>query len=168
MKIKNCLTRYTFVQWRFFFSISLNKYKHYFRILNFKSPLMTVKVDTKERFHVITIQEPVLAANMTEAVSKLLLWHLTLHVKNVVLNLADVREIDPAVAARITEIQQKFYDAHCSLVICGLQSRVERFLDAAELLELMNVVPTESEAGDIIQMEEIERELGQGPDQPAG
>jgi hypothetical protein len=36
---------------------------------------------------------------------------------------------------------------------------VERFLDSSNLLELMNVTPTESEAGDIVQMEEIEREL---------
>ncbi len=32
-------------------------------------------------------------------------------------------------------------------------------LDENELLEVMNVTPTESEAGDIVQMEEIEREL---------
>ena len=33
------------------------------------------------------------------------------------------------------------------------------FLDKTDLLELMNVTPTESEAGDIVQMEEIERDL---------
>ncbi|RYZ15978.1 MAG: anti-anti-sigma factor, partial [Chitinophagaceae bacterium] len=32
-------------------------------------------------------------------------------------------------------------------------------LDGLDLLELMNVTPTESEAWDIVQMEEIEREL---------
>jgi hypothetical protein len=32
-------------------------------------------------------------------------------------------------------------------------------LDEKELLELMNVTPTESEAWDIVQMEEIERDL---------
>ena len=34
-----------------------------------------------------------------------------------------------------------------------------KLLDEKELLELMNVTPTESEAWDIVQMEEIEREL---------
>jgi len=32
------------------------------------------------------------------------------------------------------------------------------------LLELLNVTPTESEAGDIVQMEEIEREILGGED----
>jgi hypothetical protein len=41
---------------------------------------------------------------------------------------------------------------------------VEAFLDEKELLEIMNVTPTESEAYDIVQMEEIERDLLGGED----
>ena len=38
-------------------------------------------------------------------------------------------------------------------------------MDDLELLEVMNVTPSESEAWDIVQMEEIERELlGDGDD----
>jgi hypothetical protein len=36
---------------------------------------------------------------------------------------------------------------------------VEAFLDKAEVLEMLNITPTESEAWDILQMEAIEREL---------
>jgi hypothetical protein len=43
--------------------------------------------------------------------------------------------------------------------LCELQDSVEDFLDQHAMLELMNVTPTESEAWDILQMEEIEREL---------
>jgi molybdenum cofactor biosynthesis enzyme MoaA len=46
-----------------------------------------------------------------------------------------------------------------SFVICNLHEVVEKNLADIELLELMNVTPTESEAWDIVQMEEIEREL---------
>ena len=46
-----------------------------------------------------------------------------------------------------------------SFVICSLQSVVEKLLEKMELLEVMNVTLTESEAWDIVQMEEIEREL---------
>ena len=44
-------------------------------------------------------------------------------------------------------------------MVCELDPGVEAFLDNKSLLELMNVTPTESEAYDIVQMEEIEREL---------
>jgi len=40
-----------------------------------------------------------------------------------------------------------------------LQKPVEAFLDQGELLEIMNVTPTQREAWDVVQMEEIEREL---------
>jgi hypothetical protein len=45
-----------------------------------------------------------------------------------------------------------------------LQPAVEEKLDQLELLEILNVTPTESEAWDIVQMEEIERELLGGQD----
>jgi hypothetical protein len=56
-------------------------------------------------------------------------------------------------------VQQKFYEEGASFVVCCLQKNVESFLDDKELLEIMNFTPTESEAYDIVQMEEIEREL---------
>jgi len=120
---------------------------------------MKIKSDTKEKFHVVTVLEPVLAANMTEGLSGSLLFYLGEPVKNVILNLGNVDTIDEASATSLAQIQQKFYDAGCSLVFCNLKPGVEEFLDKKELLEIMNVTPTESEAWDIVQMEEIEREL---------
>ena len=78
---------------------------------------------------------------------------------NIVLNLSSIQQADIAAAEKLVEIQQKFYEGNASFVIFGLQKQVEDTLDTAELLELMNVTPTESEAWDIVQMEEIEREL---------
>ena len=56
-------------------------------------------------------------------------------------------------------VQQQFYENNHSFIICEIQKPVEELLDKAELLELMNVTLSESEAWDIVQMEEIEREL---------
>ena len=67
--------------------------------------------------------------------------------------------IDKEAAETLVKLQQKFYESNASFVICELTSEVETFLDNENLLELMNVTPTESEAWDIVQMEEIEREL---------
>ena len=121
---------------------------------------MKVKIDTKEIFHVITIEEPVLSANMTEEVQQTLLSFLNAPIKNVIMNMGNVNEIDDAMAQTLVIIQQTFYDANSSLVICNLKKEIEKNLDEKEFLELMNVTPTESEGWDIIQMEEIEREIG--------
>jgi anti-anti-sigma regulatory factor len=125
---------------------------------------MQVKIDTREKFHAITILEPVLAANMTEELEKVLLPIIGLDVKNVVLILKDIPEVEEAAAESLVKIQQSFYDNSASFVICELTPEVEKYLEDDGFLELMNVTPTESEAWDIVQLEEVERELLNGPD----
>ncbi len=120
---------------------------------------MNVKTDTKEKFHAITVNDPVLSATMTDEMGECLLPFLQNEVKNLVLILKNVTELDTVAAEKLVYIQQKFYENSASFVICELQQGVEDFLDNNNLLELMNVTPTESEAWDIVQMEEIEREL---------
>ena len=120
---------------------------------------MQVKTDTKERFHAITVLEPALTATMTDDMSDCLLPFLQNDVKNLVLKLSNTATIEVAAAEKLVQVQQRFYENGASFVICELQPGVEDFLDSQELLEIMNVTPTESEAWDIVQMEEIEREL---------
>ncbi len=120
---------------------------------------MKVKIDTKERFHAITLPGDSLSATMTEELEACLLPFQQNDVKNIVLILKDIQTIDIAAAQKLLSIQQSFYENNASFVICELQKPVEEFLEQNELLEMMNVTPTESEAGDIVQMEEVEREL---------
>jgi anti-anti-sigma factor len=123
---------------------------------------MQVKINTREKFHAITIFESVLAANMTAELENCLLPVLQKEVKNVVLILKDIQKVEDAAAEALVKIQQAFYDNGNSMVLCELTPTVELSLEKSGLLEFMNVVPTESEAGDIVQMEEVERELLNG------
>ena len=120
---------------------------------------MNVKTDTKEKFTVITPFEENLSVNMTGELGQMLLTYLQKDISHVVLNLSQVKTMDDKIGEILAETQQKFYENDCSFVICNLQPGVEASLDKQELLEIMNVTPTESEAWDIVQMEEIEREL---------
>jgi anti-anti-sigma regulatory factor len=120
---------------------------------------MKVKIDTKEKFNVITLEETRLSANMTEDLNKMLLLYLKKEIRNVVINLKQVSEIDKEVGDMILKVQQTFYDNYASFVLCEIQKPVETFFDKLEVLEVLNVTPTESEAWDIVQMEEIEREF---------
>jgi len=120
---------------------------------------MNVKTDTKEKFTVITPLEKALPVNMTEELSQLLLAYLQKDMPHVILNLEQVEHLDEKSGELLAATQQKFYENNHSFVICAIQKNVEAALDQQELLELMNVTPTESEAWDIVQMEEIEREL---------
>lgn len=123
---------------------------------------MQVKIDTKEKFHVITPNEPALSATMAEGMEVALLPYLKHDVKNVVLDMSNVHTIDTGAAAQLLQIQQQFYENNASFVTCCFTKTIEAFLADNELLELLNVTPTQSEAADIVQMEEIERELLDG------
>jgi anti-anti-sigma factor len=120
---------------------------------------MLVKIDTRQKFHVITLNSPGLSANMTAELTDSLLPLLQNDVKNVVFSLKELDTIDEASAESLVKLQQYFYENNASFVFCEIPKPVETFLDQQGLLEMMNVTPTESEAWDIVQMEEIEREL---------
>src|SRR5688572_22703281 len=120
---------------------------------------MKVKTDTKEKFHAISVETPQLSANMAAELSNDLANFLQSSNRNIVLNLKDVTSIDKEAAESLVKLQQRFYEENASFIVCCLQNSLEDFLDKEDLLELMNITPTESEAWDILQMEEIEREL---------
>ena len=120
---------------------------------------MNVKIDTKEKFTVITPVEAHLSVNMTDELNKLLLNYLQKDIPHVILKMDAVKTVDEPMAENIAKVQQQFYENNASFVICGLQKDVVQLLEQKELLEFMNVTPSESEAWDIVQMEEIEREL---------
>ncbi|MEO6136361.1 MAG: STAS domain-containing protein [Ginsengibacter sp.] len=119
---------------------------------------MKFKIDTKEKMHVITVEEEKLTANMTADVEDMISSLKNDEVKNVVINLKEVTELDETIAKLLANIQQVYHENNHSLVFCNISKPVESFLDDLELFEVMNVTPTESEAWDIVQMEEIERE----------
>ena len=120
---------------------------------------MNVKLDTKERFTVITPEETHLSVNMTEELARLLVAYMQKDIPHVILNLKEVKIIEEKAAESLVLVQQQFYENNHSFVICEMQKPVEETLDNEQLLELMNVTPSESEAWDIVQMEEMEREL---------
>jgi anti-anti-sigma factor len=101
-----------------------------------------------------------MAAELTD----LLLPYLQNDPKNIVLNLKELQYIDVPAGEKLVKLQQKFYETNASLVICELQKPVESTLDSVSLLEMMNCTPTEAEAGDIVLMEEIERDLLDEPE----
>ena len=120
---------------------------------------MNVKTDTKEKFTVIVPLEKELPANMAGELKDLLKGYMGKSIPHLVLNLENVGFMEEECGQIICAVQQSFYEHMFSFVICSLQPAVEASLDGWGYLEMMNITPTESEAWDILQMEDIEREL---------
>ncbi len=120
---------------------------------------MIFKIDTKEKFTVITPMSETLSDNLTAELIQTAINYLQKDIRNVVLNFHQVQSIDKDTATRLVKLEQTFYENNASFVICEIQLLVEEQLKKFNLLDSINVTPTESEASDIVQMEEIEREL---------
>ena len=99
---------------------------------------MEVKTDTKEKFHVITVQTPHLSANMTVDLCSQLSRYLQHNIRNIVLKLKQVKSIDEEGAECLVKTQQLFYENAASFVVCEMPQELEDFLDSKDLLELMN------------------------------
>ena len=120
---------------------------------------MKVKISTNEKFHAITVVEPHLTANMTAALHDLCEPLLKQEVKNLLLNLKDIQKMDSAAAETLLELRNLFYANRASFVLCEPQPQVKKYFGQNEQFEILQMAPTQSEASDIIFMEEIEREL---------
>ena len=120
---------------------------------------LKVKISTNGKFHAITVVEPNLTANMTAALHELCEPFLKQDVKNLLLNLKDIQKMDSAAADTILELRNLFYANRASFVLCEPQPPVKKIFDQNEQFENLQIAPTQSEASDIIFMEEIEREF---------
>ncbi len=121
--------------------------------------MTNLKIDTKEKFTTITPIESEISAILSEELLQICNNLLQEKACSIVLNLSQVKDLDSKAIEIINHLQQQFYEKNASFVICCIQLPVEQQLELSNVLELWNTTRTESEAWDIVQMEEIEREL---------
>lgn len=126
---------------------------------------MNVNINTSEKFTTITPETDALYDNLSPQLIKKLRPYLSKEIKNVILNMKNVHHTNSDAIEDIANLQQEFYENSASFVICNVHPNVMHVIEKLEMEEDMNITPTESEAWDIVQMEEIEREL-QDDDEP--
>ena len=132
---------------------------------------MSFKIDTKERFKVVSLPSGKFSASLAEELNQQLVALLTKNAPpqnedpgNIVVSFKESTEIDAAAAEILLQLHQQFYANNCSFVCCELSKDLLKQFEELEILDILNITPTESEAWDIVQMEEIEREILGGDD----
>ena len=122
--------------------------------------MLNVKIDTKEIFHVITPLNTSISANMSEELNKTIIKTQESENKSIVLNLGHVSEVEAPLLKSLAQLEMHFKGLNKSFVICNIREELKQNPSFSQQLTELNLAPTESEAWDIVQMEEIERELG--------
>ncbi len=96
--------------------------------------------------------------NLTAEFKDLVISYMQ-HKTNLVINLKNVAHVEEKFINELAALQQQFYSNNISFVLCQLQLPVQALINELDLDEMLNITPSETEAWDIVQMEEIEREL---------
>jgi len=96
--------------------------------------------------------------NLTAEFKELVFSYLQ-HKTNIVISLKNVVKLDEKTVEMVAALQQEFYEQNISFVICEVQLPVQAIINSLDLDGVLNIAPTDTEAWDIVQMEEIEREL---------
>ena len=119
---------------------------------------MNFKIDTREKFTVITPLSDFLYDNLTAEFLKLSHSFIEKRI-NLVINFKNVNTINEHLIEQIAALQEEFYQKNLSFVLCDIRKNVLNVITELELDEILNIAPSETEAWDIVQMEEVEREL---------
>ena len=119
---------------------------------------MNFKIDTREKFTIITPVPDLLSDNLTAELIGIANSYRRDKI-NLVINFKNVHSINEQAIQQIAALQQQFYEENLSFVLCELQTAILSLLEKLELDDIINATPSETEAWDIVQMEEIEREL---------
>jgi anti-anti-sigma regulatory factor len=120
---------------------------------------MNFKIDTKDAFYVIYLNTPQFTAKLAEEIIAEVTKSQKEMTKSLVLNLELVTSIEKGAIESLDKLYENTIGKRKSFVLCCMDQHVKEYFFNANLLEKINHTPTESEAWDIVQMEEIEREL---------
>jgi len=120
---------------------------------------MKIKVDTKEKFQVLRPEEPELSVIMADDIVKIVTQGFGSEAKNAIIDMTQVAEADEQALVELATLLQLCQKNQASFVFFGVSPRVKSAMQGLDLIDVFQLTPTESEAWDIVQMEEIEREL---------
>lgn len=119
---------------------------------------MEFKIDTKEKILVVQPQIKQLDANLSAGFTKEVSELPDLEGRNLILDMGLVENADESGIKAILTVYHQQYDSGLSCAVTGLNSTLTIALKNADD-SVYNVVPTMSEAIDMVMMEDLEREL---------
>ena len=117
---------------------------------------MELKIDTKEKYQLLTPAGTTISAIIAAEIETICNKCLESPLKNMVLNLENVTDIDPTACQILTDLQQAFYDKSASFVMCCLSSKLETAFDE---LTASGVQP-EDENGNPLSREDLSSPSG--------
>ena len=122
---------------------------------------MDFKVEKEEKHALVTSQIEKLDSLTSSDLKSELVLLVKSGYRNIAMDLTSARYCDSSGLSALLTGNRLCREADGVFVLTGIQPGVQKLISISQLTTVFNIVPTVSEAVDLIMMEEIDRELGE-------
>ncbi|WP_295122499.1 STAS domain-containing protein [uncultured Chitinophaga sp.] len=122
---------------------------------------MKFKIDTKEKIVIFSPEGDSLDANLSASFITGITHYPDLEGRNLILDMAGIEKTDAKGKEAILAVYQHCYENNRSCALARLHPDLAQFFTQNHP-EVLNLAPTLDEAVDLVMMEELEREIGNG------
>jgi anti-anti-sigma factor len=120
---------------------------------------MNFITEKKEKHAIITIKAEKLDSHLSPALKAELVVINAEGYKNIILDLSEARYCDSSGLSAILVANRLCKNASGSFILTGLQRSVSKLISISQLDTILQIVPSLSEALDLLAMEELERDI---------
>lgn len=120
---------------------------------------MRFSVDKQEKYTVLTLAEEKLDSTIAPLLKTEFLTLNAEGVKNIILNLTDVKYADSSGLSAILTANRLCKQVGGNLVLCGIGSHVMKLIQISQLDKVFTLLPTVEESIDNVFMSEIENDM---------
>lgn len=123
---------------------------------------MNFEVEKKDNYAVVKVKVEKLDSHVSPALKSELVVLNADEFKNLIVDLTETRYCDSSGLSAILVANRLCKNSNGTFVLTGLQRSVAKLISISQLDTILNITPTIEEAVDFLQMEEVERDLGEG------
>lgn len=127
---------------------------------------MNLAIERRDRFAIVTVSAEKLDGIISPELKAELVKLNGEGYKSMVLDLSNARYCDSSGLSAILVGNRLCKNAGGSFVLCNLQDAVKKLVSISQLDTILNITPTLDEALDFLMMEEVERDLDPGTEEP--
>ncbi|PKQ66881.1 STAS domain-containing protein [Raineya orbicola] len=113
-----------------------------------------------EKYYLLKILANKLDASNALEIKQAVLGLKDKNVKNLIINLNDVKYIDSSGLSAILVAHKVCTETQGIMVLCGVSEHVLKLIKISQLDKVLDILPTEEEAVDAVFMKELEKEFG--------
>lgn len=120
---------------------------------------MSITTTNKEKYTILNVEIEKLDSLVAPELKAQLVLLIKSDIPNIIVDLTPVKYCDSSGLSALLVGNRGVRELNGTLILCGLQPMVEKLVAISQLDKVFNIVPTLSEAEDLIAMEIIEKEL---------